>query len=153
MDGVCSDGCECATTGTSASCPAPTALGALQIGQSTTYTGNLVPLGNEAYLSVTFNGNMNYTYHPRITLSAGASEFAFDVIANCQGTLIACGVEGGGSSSSTDWEEYYSAGDPNNVAQFQPIGPVGSNGTVIIHVYRRAGKPVSCNTYTLTITN
>jgi hypothetical protein len=153
LDGTCSNGCECASSGTSAICATPSSLGALQVGQGTTYTGNLVPAGQEAYLSITFNGNTNPAYHPHITMSpASAGEFAFDVSTNCTGTLIACGVEGGASSGRSDWEEVYTAGDSTS-PNFNAIPPVGIGGAVIIHVYRKSGMAVSCNNYQLTIGN
>jgi hypothetical protein len=153
VDGQCADGCECTTSGTSASCNSPSSLGTLQVGQSIPFGGNLVPAGQEAYLAVTFSGNTNFSYHPKVALTAGASEFAFDILTNCSGTVSACGVEGGGSSNVITWEEIYTAGDPNQPANFNAIPPVGNNGTIIIHVYRRPGKPLSCNSYTLIISN
>lgn len=153
IDGVCSNGCECTTSGTSASCAAPSSLGTLQVGQSTTYTGNLVPAGQEAYLTVTFAGDTNISYHPHVRMTAGASQFALDVLTNCAGSAMACGTEGGNSVNRTDWEVVYTGGDPNNPVNFNPIPPVGSNGIVIIHVYRRAGQPVTCGTYTITVSN
>ncbi len=153
IDAQCNDGCECQTKGTSASCNAPTSLGTLAVGQMITYTGNLVPAGQEAYLSVTMTGNTNFSYHPSVTLTTGAAEFAFDIEVNCTPSLESCGVEGGNSSNDTVWETQYTAGDPNNAPQYQPIPLVGTNGTIVIHVKRRPGKPVSCNGYTLTIGN
>ena len=86
-------------------------------------------------------------------MTAGASQFALDVLTNCAGSAMACGTEGGNSVNRTDWEVVYTGGDPNNPVNFNPIPPVGSNGTVIIHVYRRAGQPVTCGTYTITVSN
>ncbi|MFT3766123.1 MAG: hypothetical protein QM820_11495 [Minicystis sp.] len=153
VDGTCGNGCECTSTGTSSVCVSPSSLGVLQVGQTATFSGNLVPAGQEAYLSVTFNGNTSTSYHPHVTLSAGAAEFAFDILANCGGTAISCGVEGGNSINRTDWEVLYTGGDPNNPPNFNAVPAVGTNGTVIIHVYRRPGKPVTCNSYTLTVSN
>ena len=153
VDGVCGNGCECQTSATSSACLAPTAIQPLQVGQTRTFTGNLVPAGQEAWLTVTFNGNTNYGYHPHIQMTAGATEFVFDVLVNCSGGAISCGFEGGNSVGKTDWETFYSAGDPNDPPHFIPIPPVGNAGAVLIHVYRRAGKPVSCAGYTLTISN
>jgi hypothetical protein len=161
IDGLCADGCECTTKGTSSSCNAPSSLGSLTPGQTITYTGNLVPLGQEAYLSITFTGNAGSTYHPSVTLTTGAGEFEFDIEANCTPTLLGCGVEGGSSSGRTAWEVFYNpegmnAPEPNpndSTPPFIPIPEVGTNGTVIIHVYRRAGQKVSCDPYTLTIGN
>jgi hypothetical protein len=153
IDQVCSDGCECTTAGTSSSCVSPSSLGTLQVGQTNTFSGNLVPSGQEAYLSITFAGNTNYSYHPHVVLTTGAAEFAFDALVTCGGSAISCGVEGGNSTNRTDWEEVYTGGDPNNPPNFNAIPPVGAGGTVIIHVYRRPGLPVSCNGYTLTLSN
>jgi hypothetical protein len=153
VDGKCANGCECTTKGTSSSCNAPTGLGQLSVGQVITYTGNLVPAGQEAYLSVTFTGNANFSYHPRVTLTTGAGEFECDILDNCAGNLMSCGVEGGSSNGRTAWEEDYTAGDPNNATNFDPIPAVGTNGTVLIHVYRRAGQALTCDNYTLTIGN
>lgn len=153
IDGVCSTGCECTTTGESATCLNPTSLGSLQVGQALTRSGNLVPAGQEAYLAVTFNGNTNTSYHPRVRMTAGTAEFAFDILVNCSGAALSCGTEGGSSVGLTDWEIAYTAGDPNNAGKFNPIPAVAGSGTVIIRVYRRAGKPVTCNSYTLSITN
>lgn len=155
IDGSYADGCECATAGTSAACAAPTALGALTVGQSAAYTGNLVPAGQEAWLVVTFTSNLNYSYHPSVSLTAGASEFKFDLLTNCTGTPAgSCGNEGGSSTGVTSWETVYTGGDPGNpLGYFQPIPPPGASGTVLIHVYRATGLPVTCNSYTLTISN
>jgi hypothetical protein len=91
-------------------------------------------------------------------MSGGFTEFAFDVYSTC-GNELGCGNEGGSSNGLSEWETVYTAGDPNSfppggtVSNFIPIPPVGSNGAVIVHVYRRSGQPVSCNDYTLSITN
>ena len=66
---------------------------------------------------------------------------------------MSCGFEGGNSVGDTDWEVFYTGGDPANPSAFNPIPPVGSGGTILIHVYRRAGRPVSCNSYTLALSN
>jgi len=149
VDGVCSNGCECTTTGTSAACAAPSSLGVLNVGQTTTYTGNLVPSGTEAWLVVTFSGNTNPAYHPHVTMTAGTGEFAFDIRTDCAGTLVSCGVEGGGAAAVTDWESFVISG----TGYYNPIPPVGANGTVLIHVFRRVGQALTCNNYTLTISN
>jgi len=132
-------------------CAGPTPVGALSIGLSTTYTGNLVPLGAEQWLSVSFTGNTSTAYHPRIrfTSNPGAA-FRFDIVTNCAGTLLACGVEGGNSMAIQDWETSTTAVAPGYRT---PIPPVGSGGTVLVHVYRRAGLPVTCDSYTITFSN
>jgi hypothetical protein len=153
VDGACVDGCECTSAGASQVCAAPSALASLVPGQLTVVTGNLVPFGTEAYYTVTFNGNTNAAYHPKVVLTGGAAgEFAFDILSNCSGALSGCGVEGGNSSGRTTWEVLYTAGDPSQPANFIPIPPVGNNGTVLIHVYRKSG-PVTCDTFTLTVSD
>jgi hypothetical protein len=153
IDATCSNGCECSSSGTSSTCASPSSLGTLNVGQTITFSGNLVPAGREAYLTVTFTGNGNLAYHPHIVLTAGAAEFSFDVLVNCAGGAISCGTEGGNSINRTDWEVLYTGGDPNNPPNFNPIPAVGSGGVVLIHVYRRPGRAVTCNNYTLTISN
>jgi hypothetical protein len=157
VDGICSTGCECATTGATGVCGSPTALGVLSPGQVTSFTGNLVPAGQEAWLSVTFVGEFNTSYHPHVRFSSGSSEFRFDILSNCSGGALSCATEGGSSVNRTDWEVFYTGGDPTSYPEagshFNPIPAVGSGGTVLIHVYRRAGAPVTCNNYTLQILN
>jgi hypothetical protein len=147
IDGACSDGCECASSGTGATCATATSLGTLSVGLGTSYTGNLVPLGQEAYLTVTFSGAANSAYHPHIKMTAGAAEFAFDVFSNCSGGLKACD-EGGTSNGRDDWETSW----PGTATPPGYTAPIPEVGQVFIHVYRR-GPPVSCANYTLTITN
>src|SRR5205807_1747513 len=87
-------------------CSPPTSIANLMVGQNTTYTGNLVPSGQEAWLSATFSGNGNASYHPHVKLTTGATEFAFDVNTNCSGGVVSCAVEGGGAVGTLrdDWE-------------------------------------------------
>jgi hypothetical protein len=131
-------------------CSAPSAIGTINVGGSASYTGNLVPAGQEAYLSVVFTGNTSTSYHPHIRMTAGTADFIMDVYSSCTNG-IACGTEGGVSTSVTDWETLYTAGDPTS--SFNPIPPVGSGGTVIVHVRRRTGRPVTCGTYTIAFSN
>ena len=139
---MCANGCECTSTGTSSTCASPSSLGTLQVGQGTTYTGNLVPAGQEAYLSVTFNGNTNVSYHPHITMTAGAAEFVFDILTNCAADVDRLRQSRAATPTGrTDWEEVYTGGDPNEPGNFNAIPAVGADGTVIIHVYRRPGMP------------
>ncbi len=146
VDLQCGGGCECTSTGTSGSCLAPTALGTLNIGQVITYTGNLVPVGTEAWLVVTFTGASNPAYHPRVRLTTNpGNAFQLDVLNNCAGGANLCGTEGGNSIGRTDWEVFSDVG--------YPVPPVGSSGTVYVHVYRRTGQPVTCSSYTLTVSN
>jgi hypothetical protein len=162
INGTWTDGCECKTTGTSNSCTSPTSIGSgtLALGGTAGYTGNLVPAGEEAFLTITFSGNTSLSYHPHITMTQGFNEFAFDIYSTC-GNALSCGNEGGSSNGLTNWEVAYTAGDPNShppppnqaLSNYIPIPAVGNGGTVIIHVYRRSGQPVSCNNYVLAISN
>ena len=155
----------CTASGPATTCAAPATLGPLMPTQMMTSTGNLVPLGQDAYLSVAFTGNTSASYHPSINLTQGATEFVFDVLSDCSGTTLPCGdpegglPEAGASTGLTTWEVQYTGGDFTSEAAagtdgaFEPIPAVGSGGTVIVHVYRRAGLPLSCNQYTLTVGN
>jgi hypothetical protein len=141
-------------------CASPTNLGSMMPAQTMTSTGNLVPATQDAYLTVTFNGNTSEDYHPSITLTKGASEFLFDVFSDCNSTSLACGdTDGGPSTGLTTWEVQYTGGDFNSDAAagtdgaFEPIPAVGAMGTVFVHVYRKTGLPVSCNEYVLTVGN
>jgi hypothetical protein len=152
IDGGCGNGCECQTTGQSASCAGPTSLGTVNLGQVATTSGNLVPAGQEAWYQVTFTGNTSTAYHPRVVFTNNpGNAFQFDIRTNCAGGAPACGSEGGVASALTDWEVLYTGGDPSSA--FNPIPPVGQNGTILIHVYRKAGAPVTCAQYTLQISN
>jgi hypothetical protein len=150
----------CTPSGPPTTCAAPTNLGSLMPTQTTTSTGNLVTAGEDAYLTVTFNGNTSEDYHPSIALTKGASEFVFDVFSDCNSTTLTCGDQDGGPSTGvTTWEVQYTGGDFNSDAAagtdgaFDPIPPVGAMGTVFVHLYRKSGLPVSCNDYTLTVGN
>ncbi len=148
VDGQYADGCECQDDTNSQSCAAPTLLGSLAVGASTSATGELPGPGEEKWFAISFTGNTNFSYHPAISI-AGDAGIVFDVESTC-GNPVGCGQEGGGCTAKTSWEVFYTNNPPN--PQFGPIPPVGNNGTVIIHVYRASGVP-TCNTFTLTISN
>ncbi|MEZ4296816.1 MAG: hypothetical protein R3B70_17755 [Polyangiaceae bacterium] len=151
VDGLCSGGCECQASNVSQSCNTPASLGTINIGGSATTSANLVPLGTEAWYTVTFTGNTNPAYHPRVRFTTNpGSAFQFDIRTNCSGGTLGCGVEGGNSNGKTDWETFNGAG---SAGYYNPIPPVGNNGTILIRVYRKAGQPLSCGTYTLTVSN
>ena len=150
LDGSCASGCECLASTFSSACNLPTSLGSLVVGQTITHTANLVPAGKETWYVVTFTGNTNAAYHPRISFSSNpGNAFQFDIRSNCAGATLACGTEGGNSNARTDWETF----KPGPNGYTQPIPAVGNGGTVLIHVTRQAGSPVTCNSFTLTISN
>ena len=164
-----SDGCECLDSPTAKTCGAATALGTLGIGASLNRTGVLPLAGGENWFVVTFTGNGSTSYHPRIQISAsGGDALRFDVLTSCAGGGLPCSVEGGSSTNRTIWEVQYANGSPSGIgcgsattpcnstcvctSPFQPIPPVGNNGTVFIRVFRASGA-VTCNAYTLTVAN
>ncbi|WP_156338033.1 hypothetical protein [Chondromyces crocatus] len=148
VDGVCTNGCECLSSNVSSSCNLPASLGTIALGGQTATTANLVPTGKENWYTVTFTGNTNTTYHPHVRFTANpGNAFRFDIRSNCAGGALPCGVEGGQSNGLTEWEVFRTAGT------YQPVPAVGTNGTVLIRVYRVAGAPVNCNNFTLAISN
>jgi hypothetical protein len=150
IDGMCTNGCECQSSGATSTCALPSSLGTINLGQSTSVTANAVPAGNEDWYVVTFPGNGSTSYHPRVRFTANPNNaFRFDILSNCQGNSPGCGVEGGVATSKTDWETFY----PGGAGYYNPIPPVGNNGTVLIRVYRTPGPAVSCEAYTLAISN
>ncbi|AKF09433.1 hypothetical protein [Sandaracinus amylolyticus] len=151
VDGACSNGCECPVSTASQACGAPTALGVLNLAQSFNTSANIAIAGTELWYTVGFAGNTSAAYHPRIRFTSNpGDQFRFDVRTNCSGVALSCGNEGGVSNGVTDWETFVGTGTPG---YYNPIPPVGNNGTVLVRVYRRAGLPVSCAQFTLVISN
>jgi hypothetical protein len=73
------------------------------------------------------------------------------------GNKAACG-EGGTAGGISTFEEKYqqpAMGNPYDATSpgFQAVKKVGNAGTILIHVYRAGGKPITCDNYTLTISN
>lgn len=147
------DAWHCTPMGPPSTCASAMDLGTLSPGQMATASGNLASLTGEAYVSVTFSGNTLAAYHPLITMSSGATEFAFDVLTDCTGTVAVCDdFEAGVPANLSTWEEFYGdASDFANADAFIPVPPSGNDGGLLVHIYRRSGKPLSCNNYTLTV--
>ena len=148
---ACGDGCECQASVQGATCGGASSLGALALGTNVTTTGNLVPLGTEAWFTVSFQSNTDTRYHPQIQLTNPVGEFLIDVYADCSNTLLTCATEGGNSKAVTNFEMVYTAGDP--ASAFQPIPALGGTGKAFIRVYRAPGKPLSCNNFALRASN
>jgi hypothetical protein len=158
-DGVCANGCECPSSTTINTCGGMN-LGILNPGQAiSAFKSNLMPVfsspgvPNSAWFSITFNGNGNTAYHPKITLSDPANEFVMDVQTNCTGTMVStCTDSPAGSKGVLTFETTYTGGDPtstniNGVSNFTPIT---TTGTLYVHVYRRnPSAATTCNQYTL----
>jgi hypothetical protein len=147
--------CGCSTTdmyGTA--CTSASALSAIAVGGSTSVTGSIDTVGGANWFAVTFTGNTNQSFHPHITLSTNPNnEFIFDVSSDCTGTMELCGTEGGNCTAKTQWETSYSAaaismGDLTSPALI-PI-PVT---VVYLRVYRVAGMPLTCDQFTVTLSN
>jgi hypothetical protein len=150
LDGACGNGCECLASTFSSQCQFPTSLGSLVLGGMITHSSNLVPAGKENWYVVTFSGNTSTSYHPHIFFSSNpGNAFQFDIYTNCSGASPSCGDEGGLALGKTDWETFKPAANGYNTV----IPPVGNNGTVLIRVFRKAGSPVTCGSFTLTIGN
>jgi hypothetical protein len=153
IDGQYADGCECKDGGRSRACTSASDLGPLPLGSSLSVSGNLPETGAANWFTMTFQGDGQTTYHPKVWLSNDPNgQFRFDVFADCNGGGIACG-EGNGSNATgvQIWEVYQSGGDSTGTT-YQATPAVGSGGTVKVHVYR-VSSPVTCDSYTLTITN
>ncbi len=152
VDGLCSGGCECQASNVAQSCNTPTSLGTINVGgPAITTSANLVPLGVEAWYTVTFTGNGSSSYHPRVRFTVNpGNAYQFDIRTNCAGATLGCGIEGGISNAMVDWEVFNTGPLPG---YYNPIPPVGNNGTILIHVFRKAGQPLSCQPFTLQISN
>jgi len=149
-DGAHGDtGLACTPVGPSSDCTMPTSLGTLTPGQMVNTTGNIATAGGQAYVTVSFAGNLTPAYHPQIALTEGESEFAFDILSDCSGTALACG-DGDAATGNATWEDFY--GDAADFASdaFVPI-ETGNDGGVVVRIYRRTGLPLSCNQYALTV--
>src|SRR5205807_2781854 len=94
VNGNYPDGCECLADGNGTQCNTPTILGSLVVGGSATASGNVVPAGDNDWFQITFTGNTNFAYHPKVALTTNpGNQFQFDVYSNCAGGTQACGAE------------------------------------------------------------
>src|SRR5581483_3602344 len=150
VDGSFADGCECQEDTNGPVCSAPTQLGTLSVGGTTSVSGNSVPAGDSDWFEITLTGNTNTAYHPKVSFASNPAGYVFDVYSNCANGTQGCG-EGGVSTSRTIWEVFYSNGSPSG-ATWAPIRAVGNNGLLFIRVYRPGGT-ASCASFVLTISN
>jgi hypothetical protein len=147
-----SDGCECADSPWGKNCNARSSQGPFDIGQGTSLSGNLPQSGEENWFAITFTGDTCSTsYHPHITLQSSDNIY-FDVRTSgaCNPPALSCQLEGGSASVLRQWE-VQSTFDGNTFG-LSCTQAVGGSGTVFVRVFRYSG-PVSCNSYTLNITN
>jgi hypothetical protein len=148
------DGCECMDLGKAQDCAKATSVGPIAIGGSQMVTGNLPDTMLSNWFSVTFAGNTMGGYHPHVVLSGNPNnEFFMDVVADCTEAPQACGTEAAKTANTvTDWDVKQTGGDPGS-KMYAASPPVGVNGVVKVHVYRAPAAAVSCDSYTLTISN
>src|SRR5439155_27292573 len=113
---------------------------------------NLPQPGEEIWYQVAYQGPTTTPYHPRVTLTVNpGNEFVIDVMSNCSGGQIACGMEGGNAVNRTDWEQLASGGDATGNA-YSPTPAVGTGGTVWVRVHR-ANSVTSCSSFTVQFSN
>jgi hypothetical protein len=139
-------------------------------------TGVLPLAGEENWFQVTFNGATNTSYHPHITVSAaGGDDVRVDVFngSSCSAATLSCPGEGNSAATNrTNWEMFWSNGDPSATAGIgcgasggpnknicnscsctaTGYNPMPTAGTVYIRVHRVTGSP-TCNSYTLSVTD
>jgi hypothetical protein len=155
-----SDGCECQDRGAGQQCPAATDLGGVPLGAMFPATGNLPGATVSNWFSITFQGRGTASWHPKIDLTGNPGmQFRMDVFADCAGSQQACGTETGTNATGiTTWEVQQTGGQPpgpsdqGGLPNFTPAPDAGNGGTVKVHVFRSAGQ-VTCDAYTLTISN
>jgi len=89
-------------------------------------------------------------FHPHVRFSANPNNaFLFDIRTDCSNTLT-CGGEGGGASVGlVDWETFFNGSQGPNF----PTIAINMPSTIFIRVYRANGKPVTCDSWTLTISD
>lgn len=139
----------CTPVGPPSDCTMAMNLGILTPGQMVNATGNIATMDAQAFVAVSFTGNNQPTYHPLITLDDGGSEFAFDILSDCNGVVLTC--DDGDAMGSSTWEQYYLDAADYMRDVFIPIPPAGDDGGVVVRIYRRTGMPLSCNQYSLTV--
>ena len=61
--------------------------------------------------------------------------------------VVTVSAPGGGDAAPTG-EVFNGGGSPG---YYDAIPPVGNNGTVLVRVYRKAGQPLTCQSYTLQV--
>lgn len=160
VGGVYPTGCSCKDDTAAKTCAGAASLGTLSVGENpgVTETGVLPSSGESNWYAVTFATDPGSdSYHPKITITGDAG-IVFGVYTNCSGTLVnSCQSSYGGDGtlegSLTTWEVLET--DTNSpITAPIPITHINPNGTgqVWIEVYRASGG-LTCNNYTLTITD
>jgi hypothetical protein len=156
-NGVFTDGCECVADAVNDSCSGASVLSTIYLGASSTAaSGNITPGTDIDWYQVTFSGNWDCSYHPKIVLNDVSGLLVMDIAQNsCSGGAFACGTEGGTSTSKTIFEisqlnassscGYQGIPDPSTYSSLPT--------TFFVKVYKGAGSSSSCLPYSLTISN
>lgn len=145
-------------------CTAPTNEGAISPGSSISVTSNIPVAGRDDYYLVAFSGlgAVSKAAHPRVQFTTNpGSALQFDVTTGCGAVAFGCGTEIGSSTGRTDFEAFYTAGDPTNptfnslIGAGPPVaGPfnIDPSGGVLVRVFRASGAP-ACDSYTIKFSN
>lgn len=158
VDMDAANGCECTPdaqeTGTDA-CSSARNLGSFaDSSTSMEVTGNIVDINDEDWYTFVANDSSDSscdTFHARALLTENpGDQFVLDVWrGGCTGSQICTGV------SDMQWYTNFSAGGVGEC----PCGPQSTNhcgsntATFAVRVRRRAGMPLTCDTYKLEISN
>lgn len=154
LDRMAMNGCECQDGGKGQACAMATKIPDVAIGGMQMVTGNIPGATLSNWFSVSFPGNTMAGFHPHVMFSANpGNQFLFDVVGDCTEATQACGVETGLTANTiTEWEVKQTGGDPGSKA-YAASPAVGVAGNVKIHVYRAPGGNVTCDSYTLIVTD
>ena len=148
----CTAAGECCADPLGKSCGAATPQAALTLGAApVTVSGMLTATGEEDWVAVSFNSESNLAFHAHVVFTANPnSAFLFDLASDCKGSFKACG-EGGVCQGKTDWEVAYQTGSPAPDPNGSTWAPIPAIGTVYIRVYRATGAALTCDQWTLAI--
>jgi hypothetical protein len=161
------NGCECVAPNTN-TCTAPTNVGSIAVGASTTLTGVIPGTQAEQWYVVSWAADTTTTppnYHPHVTVTTTTgTAVVFDVVeaGTCSAPVYSgCGSEGGNSASKTAWETSQTGGNTviNGGTQgggftwVQPgnIGQLAPGTTLLIRVHGTSAT--SCSSYSITFQN
>jgi hypothetical protein len=168
---VYSDGCECADTIYGLSCAAATSVPSLVAGDVRNLTSTLPASGTEEiWFAITFAQSLGPSYKPHLGFTAGGGEYLFDIYTDCSRHLPqGCFTAGDVSSpvNLTSYDIAVTAGDQgatggecgngsvhgNCTPAYSPPPAISSSGVVFVRVHRANTNVVSCNSFTLQVTD
>ncbi|MGZ3424044.1 MAG: MopE-related protein [Polyangiales bacterium] len=175
VDGIFSNGCECADSTLAHSCLSVSSttgdMGTVAVGSTKSSTNNNPILGRDDWYKVVFlNTRTDLLSHPKITFTTNpGSAFELEIVyGTCgAGTPVCTGSEGSATAKQT-WEASYTgslAGVPTDPAWIPILTPLTAGGptaytpvtatysTVLVRVSYRAGAVATCSPYTLQFSN